>query len=117
LLGRAPLVVEPDDGPIGESEICHDEADAREQLADVMLDFRHDPSRRGPAVRLAGNWRSRRDEPLIGAAIDILGEKFKTVEHYGPQQLAIFHDAANDDEIAMHARRAFELVPKLLSLL
>ena len=49
---------------------------------------------------MAGNWRSRRDDPLIGAAIDILGEKFKTVDHYGPQQLAIFYDAANDDEIA-----------------
>jgi hypothetical protein len=70
------------------------------------------------AIRVvAGNWRSRRDDPLIGAAIDILGEKFKTVNHYGPRQLAIFHDAANDDEIAMHARRAFELVQKLLSLL
>jgi hypothetical protein len=33
-------------------EICHDEADAREQLANVVLDFGHDPSRRGPAVRL-----------------------------------------------------------------
>jgi hypothetical protein len=70
------------------------------------------------AIRVvAGNWRSRRDDPLSGAAIDILGEKFKTVNHYGPRQLAIFHDAANDDEIAMHARRAFELVQKLLSLL
>jgi hypothetical protein len=28
------------------------EADAREQLANVVLDFSHDPSRRGPAVRL-----------------------------------------------------------------
>ena len=26
--------------------------DAREQLADVVLDFRHDPSGRGPALRL-----------------------------------------------------------------
>ena len=37
LLGRAPLVVEPDDGAIGEREIRDDEADAREQLADVVL--------------------------------------------------------------------------------
>ena len=50
MLGRAPLVVEPHDGAIGEWEIRHDEADAREQFADVMLDFRHDPSGRGPAV-------------------------------------------------------------------
>src|SRR5206468_133863 len=33
-------------------EIGHDDADAREQLANVVLDFGHDPSRRGPAVRL-----------------------------------------------------------------
>ena len=52
LLGRAALVVKPHDGVIGELEIRHDEADAREQLAGVMLDFRHDPSGGGPAVRL-----------------------------------------------------------------
>ena len=39
LLGRAALVVEAHDGPIGEREIRHDEADAREQLAGVVLDF------------------------------------------------------------------------------
>jgi len=53
LLGRATLVVKPHDGTIREREIRHDEAHAREQLADVVLDFRHDPSGRGPAVRLA----------------------------------------------------------------
>jgi hypothetical protein len=66
---------------------------------------------------VAGNWRSRRDDPLIVAAIDILREKFKSIEHYGPQQLAIFHDSADPDERAMHVRRSFELVQKLLSLL
>ncbi len=66
---------------------------------------------------VAADWASRRDGPLVGGAVEILREKFKTVEHYGPQQLAIFHDAVDDDERAMHARRAFELVQKLLSLL
>lgn len=65
---------------------------------------------------VAADWGSRRNDRLVGAAIAILREKFQTVEHYGPQQLAIFHDAV-DDERAMHARRAFELVWKLLSLL
>jgi hypothetical protein len=41
LLGTA-LVVEPHDGAIGERQIRHDEADAREQLADVVFDFRYD---------------------------------------------------------------------------
>jgi Nucleotidyl transferase AbiEii toxin, Type IV TA system len=70
------------------------------------------------AIRVvAGDWRSRRENPLIGSAIEILKEKFKAVEHYGPQQLAIFYDSTDDDEREMHARRAFELVQKLLSLM
>ena len=52
LLGGAALVVEPHDGAIVDREIRHDEADAREQLADVVLDLCHDPPGRGPAVRL-----------------------------------------------------------------
>jgi hypothetical protein len=63
------------------------------------------------------DWRARRDDPLVVAAIEILRTKFQTVDHYGPQQLAIFHDPVDADERAMHARRAFELVQKLLSLL
>ena len=66
---------------------------------------------------VAGNWRSRREDPLVAASIEILREKFKAVDHYGPQQLTIFHDSTDDAERAMHARRAFELVQKLLSLL
>jgi hypothetical protein len=52
LLGGAALVVKPHDGAIGEREIRDDESDAWEELADVVLDFRHDPSGRRPAVRL-----------------------------------------------------------------
>jgi hypothetical protein len=66
---------------------------------------------------VAEDWRSRHEDPLIAASIEILREKFKAVDHYGPQQLAIFHDSTDDAERAMHARRAFELVQKLLSLL
>ena len=47
LLGRAALVVKPHDRSIRDLEIRHDEADAREQLTHVMLDFCHDsPGRR-----------------------------------------------------------------------
>jgi Nucleotidyl transferase AbiEii toxin, Type IV TA system len=66
---------------------------------------------------VAADWRARRDDPLVAGAGAILREKFQTVGHYGPEQLVIFHDAADDDERAMHARRAFELVQKLLSVL
>ncbi len=65
---------------------------------------------------VAKDWRSRLSSPLVNGAIEILKEKFVSVDHYGPQQLAIFHDATGD-EAAMYARRAFELVQKLLSLL
>jgi hypothetical protein len=63
---------------------------------------------------VAADWRVRQDDPLVAGAIVILMEKFQDVAHYGPQQLAIFHDAAAPDERAMQARRAYELVQKLL---
>jgi hypothetical protein len=66
---------------------------------------------------VAADWRARRDDPLVAAAIDILRTKFQTVGHYGPQQVAIFHQSGSPDEGPMHARRAFELVQTLLSLL
>lgn len=66
---------------------------------------------------VAEDWRARVDDPLVRAAIEILREKFQSVHHYGPQQLAIFHDSTDENERAMYARRAFELVQKLLSLL
>jgi len=66
---------------------------------------------------VAEHWRSRREDPLVAAAITILREKFETVKHYGPQQLAIFNDASESGERDQHARRAFELVQKLLSQL
>lgn len=58
---------------------------------------------------VVGNWRPRRGDPLVVEAIDILREKFQTVDDYGPRQLAIFHDSTDEDESAMYARRAFEL--------
>ena len=45
LLGGAPLVIKPHDRAIRDLEIGHNEADAREQLARVMLDFRHEVTR------------------------------------------------------------------------
>ena len=71
----------------------------------------------GGIEAIADGWRSRRGEPLVDAAVAILTEKFKTVDHYGPQQLAEFHESGSPDDGEMHARRAFELVQKLLSLL
>lgn len=66
---------------------------------------------------LADDWRSRCGNLLVDAAVRILREKFETVDAYGPQQLAVFHDSKDKEERAMHARRAYELVQKLLNLL
>jgi len=66
---------------------------------------------------VASDWGSRPEDPLVGGAVEILREKFKTVDHYGPQQLAVFHGTTADDQRAIHARRAFELVQRLLSSL
>jgi hypothetical protein len=44
LRGGAPIV-EPYHCPTGQAQIRHDKADAREQLAGMVFDFRHDPPR------------------------------------------------------------------------
>ncbi len=66
---------------------------------------------------LAVDWRSRRGDKLVELAKAILSDKFRSVDYYGPQQLAVFHNSPDPDESAMHARRAYELVQKLLSLI
>ena len=66
---------------------------------------------------LAADLKKRLKGKEVARALEILHEKFATVESFGPQQLAEFHDSANEDERAMQARRAFELVQRLLNLL
>jgi len=71
----------------------------------------------GGITELAADWRARCEDPIVREALRILREKFETVDHYGPKQLEVFHGRVGDDEGAMLARRAFELVGRLLSLL
>lgn len=71
----------------------------------------------GELSALAQDWRSRRADRLVAGAVRILEAKFASVGHYGPQQSAEFYDATDPDQRSMHARRAYELVQKLLSLL
>ena len=66
---------------------------------------------------VAAAWRAQEHDALVAGAVAILKEKFQSVEHYGPQQLAGFHSGGSSDESEMHSRRAYELVRKLLSLL
>ena len=50
-------------------------------------------------------------------AIEILRDKFASVEYFGPKQVVEFFASQDPEAQAMQARRAFELVQKLLSLL
>lgn len=67
--------------------------------------------------KLAADWRIRLDEKDVGRAVEILREKFAGVDAFGPQQLVEFLDSVDPDARQMQARRAYELVQKLLSLL
>ena len=67
--------------------------------------------------RLADDWKKRAGEKNIAKAIEILREKFASVDAFGPQQLVEFHSAPDADTQAMHARRAYELVQRFLRLL
>ena len=67
--------------------------------------------------QLAEGWKNRAAEKNITKAIEILREKFASVNSYGPQQLVEFHSAPDADTQAMHARRAYELVVQFLGLL
>lgn len=69
----------------------------------------------GGIAALGEEWRQRSGDPLLDQAVQILSKKFETVEHFGPKQLVIFHDSQDPDQDALHARRAYELVQKLLS--
>jgi predicted nucleotidyltransferase len=66
---------------------------------------------------LAAQWKNRRKEKEVARAIEILREKFSSVDAFGPGQVVEFHGSYDADEQAMHARRAFEIVQQFLSCL
>jgi len=66
---------------------------------------------------IASVWKQRVDEKNVTRAIEIVKEKFETVEAFGPQQVVEFNSAPDAETQAMHARRAYELVQTLLRLL
>ena len=71
----------------------------------------------GDMSALAADWKARLTEKEVARAVEILQEKFVSVDSFGPQQLVEFLAAIDQDSREMDARRAFELVQKLLSLL
>lgn len=66
---------------------------------------------------LAEEWRKRATERDLKGAIEILREKFASLEGFGPVQVVEFFGSPEPDAQAMQARRAFELVQRLLHLL
>jgi len=68
-------------------------------------------------AKLAEDWKKRAREKNIAKAVEILREKFASVDAFGPQELVEFHSAPDADTQAMQARQAYELVQKFLSLL
>lgn len=71
----------------------------------------------GGITALAEDWQSRRGDSLVERSIQVLHEKFQSVDDYGSRQLAVFHNSPDPEESAMQARRAYELVQKLLSII
>jgi hypothetical protein len=71
----------------------------------------------GGLGELAAAWRSRIAEKDVKRAIEILREKFSSPEDFGPDQVVEFFKSSAADTQAMQARRAFELVQRLLDLI
>ena len=71
----------------------------------------------GGMEKLAADWKQRSKEKNIAKAIQILREKFASVDGFGPQQLVEFHAEPDTDAQARDAQRAYQLVQKFLSLL
>lgn len=81
---------------------------------DLCYCFDHFPD--GVAA-LAKAWKARLREKDVARAVEILREKFASVDGFGPHQLVEFHAAPDTETQAMHARRAYEIVQKFLSLM
>lgn len=71
----------------------------------------------GGMAELVGLWKSRRIEKHVAKAVDILGEKFSSLDAFGPRQVVDFFNSPNPEEREMQARRAFELVQTFLAML
>jgi hypothetical protein len=71
----------------------------------------------GGLAALAAAWRKRAAEEDVKRAVKILREKFTSPESFGPAQVVEFFNSTDPDTRAMQARRAFELVQRLLNLL
>jgi hypothetical protein len=70
-----------------------------------------------PAPRTPWQVFSNHSRCAVIRAIEILQDKFASIEDFGPRQVVEFFASPDPDTQSSQARRAFELVQKLLSLL
>lgn len=69
-------------------------------------------------AEIAKSWSARMDDDSdVVRAVALLREKFETLDSYGPMQVVEFHNDPDETTRAQQARRAFELVKRLLSVL
>lgn len=66
---------------------------------------------------LAAVWKNRRKEKDVARAVEILRDKFASVDAFGPGQVVEFQGSVDAETQAMQARRAFELMQQFLSYL
>ena len=66
---------------------------------------------------LAAVWKNHRKEKDVARAVEILREKFASIDAFGPVQVVEFHGSVDAETQAMQARRAFELMQQFLNCL
>lgn len=66
---------------------------------------------------LAQDWAVRKADPNVSKALSILHGKFASVRSFGPQQVVEFYNETDAELRDMQARRSYELVQALLSLI
>lgn len=71
----------------------------------------------GGVLSLAAAWKQRDKDEDVKRAIEILTEKFASIDSFGPRQVVEFLGLTDGAEQEMQARRAFELVQAFLDLI
>jgi len=67
--------------------------------------------------RTIADYGGRLGEKLVDEALMYLRDKFRSVRSFGPRQVVAFHNPGIAEEGDMQARRAYELVGRLLELI
>lgn len=63
---------------------------------------------------IASVWKARVHEPDVVVAMEVLRTKFRSPDDYGPRQVVEFHQSPDQEERAIQAQRAYQLVQRFL---